>query len=109
MPTSSKSVTECLLYAALLTLAVSRRLHRAVTRTRYRIVELFPVERWAVVFERAARDLLQLLRAPRLLRAALEYGLARVLRHEALDPNRSRLPLAARAQLGILGARAAPA
>gem|GEM_PF-4257801 len=61
-----------------------------------------------MVFERAARDLLQLLRAPRLLRAALEYGLARVRSHEALDPNRSRLPLAARAQLGILGARAAP-
>jgi putative transposase len=109
MPTSRKSVTECLLYAALLTLAVSRRLHRAVTRTRHRIVELFPIERWAAVFGRAARDLLQLLRAPRLLRVALEYGLTRVLRHEALDPNRSRLPLAARAQLGILRARAAPA
>jgi hypothetical protein len=72
-----------------------------VTRTRHRIVEVLPVERWAAVFGRAARDLLQLLRAPRPLRAALEYGLTRVLRHEALDPTR-RLPLDARAPLGIL-------
>jgi hypothetical protein len=81
----------------------------AVTRARRGIVELPPVDRWAAVFGRAARNLPHPLRAPRMFRAALEYGLTRERRHEALDRDRRRRLLASCAQLGFLRTRAVPA
>jgi putative transposase len=102
IPTASKAVTECLLYAALLTLAVSRRLRDAVVGPQRGIRPGFPFERWAALVGFVARDLLALLLAPSNVRRALEKRLANLLFHEARDPNRSRLALATRAQLGVL-------
>ena len=108
IPTASKAVAECLLYAALLTLAISRRLRDVVTGAQRGIRQPFPIERWAVLIGFVARDLLALLLAPSHDRLVLEQRLGKLLRHEARDPNRSRLALSTRAQLGVLKPCSAP-
>jgi putative transposase len=108
MPTANKSAAECLLYAALLTLAVSRRLRDVVVGRQRGVRQPFPFERWATLFGFVARDLLALLLAPRRHRPPLSKRLAALLLHEAQDPNRSRLLLATRAQLGVLQPCSAP-
>jgi len=58
MPSANRHVTETLIYAALLTLLVSRRLYRAL-RTRWRLdPRRLPFDRWAVLVATVADDLL---------------------------------------------------
>ena len=112
MPSGNKAVTECLLYASLLALALGRQLHRALqdrwartssaARTR-------PMERFTAVMHALMPLLLDLLLAPPQHRNALERRLRLTLDREAPDPNRKRILLTQRAQLGILGPRSAAA
>ena len=95
-----RSVTECLLYASLLTLVVSRRLHRLLAPDYDRLRQRHPLDRWAVLFAAVAQDLLELLVGPRSRRTVLALRLRRLLLHEARDPNRRRILLPMRAQLG---------
>lgn len=90
MPSSKREVVEALLYAVLLTVAVSRALLERVRRRLGDRARRVPTERWATLFALVAADLLQLV----LGRAAEVRGLCRSLErfllHEAVDPNRSR-------------------
>jgi putative transposase len=100
LPTRKRHVAECLIYAALLGVLLSREL-------RYRLVgadrrQRCPFDRWAVLFAQLALDVLDLLCGPPAARPAIEERLALLLFHEAPDPNRNRPPLAIRAQLGVL-------
>jgi IS4 transposase len=99
IPSRSHAVSECLIYAALLTLAISRQLHRALTGNRVDR-DRFPFDRWATFLAAAAQDLLDLLVGPRHHRRLLATRITRLAATEALDPNRSRISLLRRAELG---------
>lgn len=107
MPSGNKAVTECLLYASLLALALGRKLHR-VLHARWQRTSLasrtIPTERWTTVLRALTPVLLELLLAPPRRRRSLERRLHRLIEREAPDPNRSRLLLTQRAQSGILRA-----
>ena len=99
MRSKSRHVAECLVYAALLTLVLSRKLYQ-VLLSRWRADRRrFPFDRWATLVASIASDLLDLLisRHDRRLR---ERKLDTFLRTEAPDPNAHRLTLASRAEMG---------
>jgi len=101
-----RQVTECLLYASLLTLVASRRLHRLLAPDYHGLRPQHPLDRWAILFAAIAQELLELLVGPASRRALLALRLRRLLLHEARDPNRRRLLLPARAQLGQINVAA---
>ena len=98
IPTRKRCIAECLIYSALLTSLVSRRLRQALFSSKCPPA----IERWAIVFTTFALEILNLLatRSRQTLRA--EVLLLRTLRREAIDPNNKRLPLLLRAQSGVL-------
>ena len=103
MPSANKHVTETLIHAALLSLAISRRIYRALAPTpldRFRM----PLDRFATLLAVVAHDLLDLLLCRR-DRDHRQRRIERFLRAEATDPNRARIPLPWRAQAGLLRAR----
>ncbi len=105
MPSGNKAATECLLYAALLTMAFGRQLLRAMQMRQHskdKPAPTFPSERWTIVMRSVAPQLLALLLGPPHVRLALESRLWIVLQREAPDPNRSRMLLLERAQSGVL-------
>jgi putative transposase len=105
MPSGNKSATECLIYAALLTLAIGRkllRMYKLKPRPRNEAVRSYPTERWTTVLRSLMPQLLALMLGPIRARAQLERLLEIVLRREAPDPNRSRMLLLERAQSGVL-------
>jgi IS4 transposase len=75
IPSGNKAAADAFIYAALLVLAIGRQLHRA---------------------------LLHLLLAPASQSHTLSRRILLLLRYEGKDPNRHRLLLKARAQLGVL-------
>lgn len=105
LPSGKKVVVEALLYAAILTLVVSRRL-LAVIRKHARVpVDRLPAQRWAALFVSAAHDLLTIiLGRGRFVRGLLCHT-ARLLLHEAVDPNRRRRSLLRAVETGERQAR----
>lgn len=101
MPSRKRVVVEILLYAAIVTLLVSRRF-LAVLRQRLAPdqAERLRHQRWASVFVSIAQDLLFVATAPYPLVRNLEGRLSRFIIHEAVDPNRSRLSLLQAAEHG---------
>ena len=90
MPSGKTIVVEVLLYAALLTMVVSRRLLALVRRRLAALAERIPEQRWAALFVSVSHELLTT--ATRPLRAVrpLLHRLERVLLHESVDPNAAR-------------------
>jgi putative transposase len=108
MPSGNKAATESLVYASVLALALGRNVHRVITRHHRDALSVrFPKDRWASVFRSLAPLLLELLLAPPERRPNLERRVRITLEHEAPDPNRNRLLLVHRAQLGLLHAQRA--
>ena len=90
MPSAKRVVVETLLYAAFLTMVVSRRLLALVRRRLAALADRIPAQRWAAVFTAVAHDLLAaVLRPPREVGQLLR-DVQRVLLHEAVDPNAAR-------------------
>jgi len=90
MPSRKREVVEALLYAAVLTLVVSRRLLDAVRRKLRDLAHRLPERRWAAVFVAVAQELLKLVtRPPREVRDIASEVCA-VMLHEAIDPNVDR-------------------
>jgi len=90
MPSSKRVVVEVLLYAALLTLVVSRRLLALVRRRLQTMADRTPEQRWAAVFVSVAHELLAVATHPLAAVRVLLQHLERVLLHEAVDPNAAR-------------------
>lgn len=88
MPSRKRVVVEALLFAAILTLLVSRRL-LAAARARLAASHV-PEHRWASIFCAYAHDLLLIVRASVMVAAPLSTAVGRALLHEAADPNRKR-------------------
>lgn len=102
MPSGNRAAVQCLIYAALLSLAVSRCLAAAVDAT-----DRAPTERTTAVVRTLAPLLLELLLAPPPLRSRIDRLAFVVLRREALDPNRRRRLLRHRAVAGVLNSEKA--
>jgi len=90
LPSSKRHVVEALLYASILTLAVSRRMLQIVAARIKHGVDRVPMERWAIVFHAVAPDILLIVVGPRRIRRFLWHRVFLFLRHEAVDPNVSR-------------------
>ena len=90
MPSSKRAVVEVLLYAAFLTMVVSRRLLALVRRRLRAMADRIPAQRWAAVFVSVAHELLAAATQPLAAVRLLLRNLERVLLHEAVDPNAAR-------------------
>ena len=90
LPSKKRHIIESLVYAAILTLIVSRTILNALRAKLKDLAERMPLKRWAVVFAAVAADVLRLLTNPPRETNALERDVSRYLLHEAIDPNASR-------------------
>jgi len=101
LPSRKPQVVKALIYAAALTLLVSRRLLDAVRQVLGKHADRLKVHRWAVLVSTIAADLLLLvLRPPRETRL-LHRHVRRLLLHEAPDPNVNRLSLLQAVEAGV--------
>ena len=100
LPTRKRFVSESLIYAALLSLLLSRRLRERLLPA----AAGFAVERWARLFATFALDILNVTFGPLRACSADAKRLVNLLRREAPDPNQTRPNLLARAQTGLLRA-----
>jgi transposase len=91
IPSRKRHVVEALVYAAILTLVLSRALLFAMRRRLKLPTKRTPEQRWTAVFQSVATSLLHLLitRPARGLATTWEM-LEKFLAHEILDPNRHR-------------------
>ena len=96
MPSRKRHIVETLLYAAFLTMFLSREL-LAHVRSRLRRDIRVPDDRWAALFAAVAQDLLALVVRPASTARLLAPAVDAVLLREAPDPNRSRRLLGQRA------------
>ena len=92
--TTNKSVAEALIWASLLTLVVSRRLHSEIrSRLKEEVRARYPPGRWGIAFREQSGKILELLMSQlRKKRVDPEpmLELARALMARALDPNAGR-------------------
>jgi putative transposase len=93
LPSAKKHVVEALVYAAILTLLVSRRLLQAIRKKLGDLADRVPEQRWAALFASVAQELLLLaVRPPRETKLIARLVSAMLL-EEATDPHRDRLSL----------------
>jgi IS4 transposase len=93
VPTKKRRIVEALIYAALITIVVSRVLH-AYVLSRFRGTgRRVPPDRWAAIFVAYASAILAVLVRPPRYSVIEQRFLDVVLRREAPDPNRVRLLL----------------
>jgi putative transposase len=90
MPSGNRHVVEALLYAAILTLIVSRRLLALVREALPHAADRIPVQRWAALLEALSGELLQIVTRPPRELAALLQRVSATLLHEAIDPHAHR-------------------
>ena len=93
MPSRKRAVVEALLYATILTFLVSRRLLAELRRRRADLAERAPLQRWALVLESVAPELLMIMTRPLQELKPLIRRIHAILLHEARDPHTKRLPL----------------
>lgn len=91
MPSANPNAVHALLYATLLTLAVSRAFLDALRKRGPLVSQRTPHERFAAVFATLAQAILDLVLASRRRGARRERDLVSVMAREALDPNRTRM------------------
>jgi putative transposase len=92
LPTRRRHIVEALIYAALLTLVVSRHLQEwLLGRLRCGPERRIPFDRWAAVFSSVAHALLAIATRPPRHTLLDSRNVMRVMEREAIDPNRTRL------------------
>jgi len=90
LPSRKREIVEALVYAAVLTLVVSRRLLAAVRAKLRSKRDRLPEQRWARVFAALSQDLLTLALGTGAEARRLERLLTATMLHEAVDPNAGR-------------------
>ena len=100
MPSHKPAVVEALLYAVLLTVVVSRALLQALRGKLGALSRPVPTERWATLLALVAPDLLRIVLRPAAQTHWLCTTVSRLLLHESVDPNVSRLLLLERVESG---------
>ena len=97
IPSSKSHSVEALLYAAFLTMVVSRRWLRMLRKKKGALSKRCRTERWAAIFQIVAADLLAILVRPSREAAGIARRLMPMIREEIIDPNAKRVDLMARA------------
>lgn len=87
---ANENVVHALLYATLITLAVSKAFLHALQKRNPAGAGRMPNERWAVVFATIAQHLLALILGVRRRSKRRQHDLLTVMCMEAIDPNRAR-------------------
>jgi hypothetical protein len=95
IPSRKRHVVEALVYAALITLMISRAFLGELKRTTKALRGRIPEERWAVLWNTMATDLLAIVLGPP--QRYSEKYLSAMIYREMVDPNRSRELLLERA------------
>lgn len=90
LPSRNRAIVETLVYAAVLTLVVSRKLLAAVRAKLRSKRDRLPEQRWARVFAALSQDLLTLALGPGAEARRMERRLTATMLHEAVDPNAGR-------------------
>jgi putative transposase len=90
LPSADKDIVHALLYATLLTLAVSRAFLNAMRKRCPAMAGRMPAERWAVLFATLAQTLLALILVSRRRGKRRESDIGTVMLQEVIDPNRTR-------------------
>jgi hypothetical protein len=90
MPSGKRVVVDALLYAAFLTMLVSRRLLALLRRQLAAMADRIPERRWAAVFVSVAHEILAAAIRPLSSVRLLLRHVDKVLLHEAVDPNAAR-------------------
>jgi IS4 transposase len=98
MPSSKRRIVEALLYAALVTMCVSRVLLVHLRRRLHQVADRLPDERWAALFNATAVEMLALMVRRRSDAESLATFLEPMLLKEAVDPNAARVRLLARVE-----------
>lgn len=98
MPSAKANIVETLLYAAFITMMVSRTLLQALRARHQALADRFPAERWAAIFRGVAGDLLSVMLFPCDVANAIAERVMRMVEQEALDPNATRALLLERAE-----------
>jgi IS4 transposase len=101
VPSRKRVVVEALIYAALITFAVSRLLLATLRKKLGELAARVPDERWAVLMAEVAEDILRIVARRTADTQALARRVERFLFHEAVDPNANRALLRRRVELGI--------
>jgi IS4 transposase len=96
IPSRKKHVVEALVYAALITLAGSRAFLAEIKRTARNLRDRLPEERWAILWATIASELLAVVSRKNGDKITERYVNVMIYR-EAVDPNRARKPLRAKA------------
>jgi putative transposase len=110
LPSRKPEVVKALIYAAALTLLVSRRLLHALRGTLRKGAQRLKSQRWAAIVAGIAADLLLLVLCPPRETRALHRRLNKLLLHEGPDPNVNRMSLLESVETGTHRyRRAAPA
>lgn len=90
MPSRKRHIVEALLYSAILTLVVSRRLLDLVRRLLKGLEHRLPAQRWANVFASVALELLRIAIRPLREVEDLARKIGVLMIHEAVDPRKKR-------------------
>jgi IS4 transposase len=90
MPSRKRHIVEALLYLAIIAFVVSRHLLAVVRQKLNADAQHVPEERWAILFARAARDVLRILLWPRRCAALVAQALEPFLLYEAITPDANR-------------------
>lgn len=90
LPSSKPHVVEALVYAAILTLVVSRTILRALQKKMPDKIDRLPAQRWAGIFASIAQELLLLVVQPPRLTELTERLVTAMILNEAVDPNANR-------------------
>ncbi len=101
LPSRKPQVVQALVYAAVLTLLVSRCLLNALRRALGAHASRLKARRWAVLISGIAADILMLLLRPPRETPLLTRHVSRLLLHEAPDPNLNRPSLLQAVESGI--------
>jgi IS4 transposase len=101
MPSSKRQIVEALLYAALVTMVVSRTLQAALRKKLGSLGARASDERWAALFAELAREILKVVLRRSAEALALARDLDRGLLHEAVHPIAGRALLRQRVESGI--------
>jgi IS4 transposase len=97
MPSSKPHIVEALLFAAFLTMVVSRSWLRMLRHKMGALSDRCRTERWAAIFRMVAADLLAILVRPAREGTEIARRLMPMIREEVIDPNAGRVHLLRRA------------
>ena len=100
LPTSKAHIVETLLFGAVITLLVSRRLLQAVRERLRRTPYKMPEHHWAAIFAAAVPAILDIVLLPPRVSKVIARRLESMVLHVAPDPNRSRRLLVERVEYG---------